>query len=230
MKLSILIPTIVEREKSFNALVAKLSDQISLNKLDEQIEIVHICDNKEMTIGDKRNKLVKKAIGEFICFIDDDDDISDEYVKLIYGAIIGHPDIDCIGMVGEITTNGRNPKKFIHSIKYNRYFEKDKIYYRPPNHLNPVRREIAIKYEFPPKNFAEDSSYAVRMCKDGVLKKEHFIKKTIYYYKWVPRKSVQRRKKKPVQFPKQQHVANRLKRTVDRAGRIRLRRLRRKGK
>lgn len=230
MKLSILIPTIIEREEFFKALTDKLSKQISSNGLDDHVELVHICDNKKITIGEKRNKLVKRAVGEYICFIDDDDDIADNYVKLFYEGLVGHPEVDCLGIVGEITTNGKNPKRFIHSVKYNKYFEKERVYYRPPNHLNPVRREIAIKYEFPPKNFAEDSSYAVRMCKDGVLKKEYFIKETVYYYKWVPKRSVQRKKKKPVRVPRQQRISKVAKEITERPGRIRLRRMRRKGK
>ena len=156
--------------------------QISENSLSDEVEVVHFLDNEEHSIGFKRNKLIQSAKGLFIAFVDDDDDVSDDYVPLVYKAITENPDIDCIGLKGLITFNGKRPRHFIHSLQYKEYFTKKKTLYRPPYHLNPVRREIANKYKFEDISYSEDVDYAMKMLRDGALKKEYFIDKVIYYY------------------------------------------------
>ena len=56
------------------------------------------------------------------------------------------------------------------------------MYFRPPYHLNPVKREIASKYMFEDINYSEDIDWAMRICRDGALKKEFLIDKVIYFY------------------------------------------------
>lgn len=182
MTLSILIATIEKRKKHFEALYEKVSRQIAGNSLSGAVEILFLLDNKEHSIGSKRNKLIDMAKGEFVVFVDDDDDVSDDYVPLVYKAITENPDIDCIGLKGLITFNGKRPRHFIHSLQYKEYFAKEKTLYRPPYHLNPVRREIANKYKFEDISYSEDVDYAMKMLRDGALKKEYFIDKVIYYY------------------------------------------------
>lgn len=138
LKLSILIPTLEKRKTVFNKLYNKLIDQIEKFNLKNNVEIVVSCDNGQKPTGQKRNELLQKSNGLYTCFLDDDDDVSNDYIKLIYDATLKDP--DCISLTGIITFDGKNPKKFIHSIKYDSYFEKNNIYYRPPNHLNPIKR------------------------------------------------------------------------------------------
>jgi glycosyltransferase involved in cell wall biosynthesis len=181
MLLSILIPTIEKRHEMLQSLLSDLRKQIG----DNEIEII-VCDIKNATIGDKRNRLLNAATGEYLVFIDDDDTISDDYIYCITQALEGSP--DCCSLNGIITTNGHNPKRFVHSIKYNSYFEKDNVYYRPPNHLNVIRSVIAKQFTFPTKNFGEDTDWAMQICKSGMLKTEVEITDTLYYYVYLTNK------------------------------------------
>ena len=52
-----------------------------------EVEIVKFIDKGELTIGAKRNQLVKRSKGEYIAFIDDDDLVSFDYVSKILKAI-----------------------------------------------------------------------------------------------------------------------------------------------
>jgi glycosyltransferase involved in cell wall biosynthesis len=162
----------------------KIKGQIHDLQLQDEVEVLHFLDNKENSVGYKRNELLERASGKFLCFVDDDDDVSGDYISLIYKAIQSNPDIDCIGIKGQITFSGRNPKVFIHSLKYDDYSEDKRTYYRPPNHLNPIRSSIAKKFPFELVNFGEDHDYAMRMCDQNVLKKEHYIDKIIYFYQF----------------------------------------------
>jgi cellulose synthase/poly-beta-1,6-N-acetylglucosamine synthase-like glycosyltransferase len=184
MLLSILIPTLTDRKKKFDFICNKIQDQIQAKGLGQEIEILFFEDNRKHSIGHKRNWLIEQAVGKYIMFVDDDDDVSYDFIEKIYEGLLTDP--DCISLVGIITFSGNNPKQFIHSIKYNKYFEKDNVYFRPPNHLNPIRRDIAVKFPFKEINFAEDTDYAMRICNAGLLKKEYEISKPYYYYKFDP--------------------------------------------
>jgi glycosyltransferase involved in cell wall biosynthesis len=147
---------------------------------------VFIDDSRYKSIGKKRNDLMNRADGKYMAFIDDDDRICDNYIKLLMRGI--KQNVDCCSLIGEITFDGVNPKKFIHSIKYADYFEKENVYFRPPNHLNCIKKEIAEQFRFPEMNHGEDTDWAMQICKAGAIKSEHEINETIYYYDYRSKK------------------------------------------
>ena len=100
IKLSILIATIPQRFVMFEDLQFRLKWQIN-TKYNNQVEIINDC-SMNCTTGEKRNHLLELAKGKFIVFIDDDDEVSDDYVESIIEAIDSNPEIDCIGMKGKI--------------------------------------------------------------------------------------------------------------------------------
>ena len=173
IKLSILICSLEERKLHLNYLLEFLNKQ----KTDE-VEILTEIDNGEISIGKKRNLLLQRATGEYIVFIDDDDGVSNDYVPKILDAL--KEDVDCCGIEGIITFNGKGPKRFIHSLKYDKWFEDENAYYRCPNHLNPTKTEIARKIGYTAVRWAEDFDYSLRIR--GSLKTECYIDKCIYYY------------------------------------------------
>lgn len=173
-ELSILICSIEERMASLSKLLCLLDEQKT-----NDVEILVEVDNKQKTTGTKRNILLERASGEYIAFIDDDDLISGDYVDKILKAICTRP--DCCGIEGLITFQSRKiVRKFIHSIKYNKWFENGGIYYRNPNHLSPVRRYLALKAKFPSITVGEDHEYSRRLF--PFLKSEVYIHGPIYYY------------------------------------------------
>ena len=151
-------------------------------KYNGQVEIINDC-SMNCTTGEKRNRLLEKAKGDFIVFIDDDDEVSDDYVESIIQAIDSNPHIDCIGMKGKITFDGANEKKWIISTSCGSWYEKDNMYFRTPNHISPVRREIALKVKFPKIMIGEDYEYSMGIL--PYLKREVFIDKELYHYKYV---------------------------------------------
>lgn len=180
MKLSLLICSLHERHELLKRLLAILEPQQT-----PEIEIITDIDNREKTIGKKRNDLISKATGTYIAFIDDDDLVSPEYTHLILKAI--EEDSDCIGIEGIITTDKKNPKKFIHSIKYDSWFTENGVYYRCPNHLNPIKRTIATQIKFPEQNHGEDRVYSEGLR--GKLLTETYIPVPIYFYEYTRNKS-----------------------------------------
>lgn len=182
--LSILICSLNEREKMLN----KLLDQLRKQKT-SAVEILVEKDNGEMLIGDKRNIILKNSTGKYVAFTDDDDEVSDDYVSKILKGIEKEP--DCCGLEGIVTTNGKRPKKFIHSLQYKKWFEKNGIYYRNPNHLNTIKRDIALKVGFTSKSHGEDRDFSMAVL--PYLKTEEYISGPIYYYKYI-KKDLTKRK------------------------------------
>lgn len=204
--LSILIATIYDRERSFTELLEHLSAQCRRHGLltvgdplpighvpplgdaravpeePREVEILWEQDNKEISIGAKRQRLLERARGRFVAFIDDDDRVSDNYVKRICDVIEANPDIDCVGLLGEHTTDGANPESFVGSLRY-RDWAPDRDGYRhvrPPYHKTPVERMAALRAGFRDERFGEDHGYSMRLL--DTLRREAFIDDEVLYY------------------------------------------------
>jgi glycosyltransferase involved in cell wall biosynthesis len=111
MKLSILIPTLYERIDKLCELKASLFGQIMSNKVSDIVEVLELADNRQKTTGAKRNILLNMAKGDYIAFIDDDDAISNDYIKLVLKAIETNPDVIGMRLVhymnGKFIKNGK---------------------------------------------------------------------------------------------------------------------------
>ena len=188
--LSILICTIEGREPFLESLKYNIARQMFRFKMIDgaDIEVVISKDKRgEHKIGMKRNALLHSCKGEWACFIDDDDQISDDYLVNAL-SILKTQNPDCINMIGWMTTNGMNGETFIHELKHKEYFTKDGIHYRPPNHLNIIRTAIGKQFTFPEINHGEDTAWAMDLCRSGLLKTEGRIEKIVYYYQYIPNK------------------------------------------
>jgi GT2 family glycosyltransferase len=126
---------------------------------------------------------MRASQAEYISFVDDDDDVHDLYVPLLYTRLREKP--DCLSLHGILTTNGQNPQRFVHSIQYNnKYGQEDGVYVRPPNHLNPIKRSLAIECLFPENNYGEDRAWALALAAKGLLKHELAIEVPYYFYQY----------------------------------------------
>ena len=174
--LSILICHLPEREVSYLALLDQLGIQTSGN-----VEVlVDDTPRGVLTIGEKRNNLLASSTGRYVAYIDDDDLIAGNYVRLILNA--AREDNDCIGMTGILRRKDKPDWQFRHSITVGRWC-KDRnrhIYFRTPNHLNPIKADIAKSVGFVPISHGEDRDYSDRIR--PLLKTETFIEQAIYIY------------------------------------------------
>ncbi len=174
MKLSILIPSLASRLGYLSRLLSILSPQIR-----DGIEIIVSLDNGGQTIGAKRNRLLESAKGKYVCFIDDDDEISEDYIEQIMVGV--ESDVDHVAVGGIMTTNGREPHEFKSSKDYE-WHEKDGIYYRGVQHLGVIRRDLALQVKFPDISFGEDRGFSEKIT--PLIKMEYQVRKPIYFYKY----------------------------------------------
>ena len=186
--LAICVCTISSRVEMYNRLSEKIIKQILevSQKYDYRVANLYTHTDNSMTIGEKRNELLKRCNAEFVVFIDDDDDISDDYVEQIVDVIYENPSIDCIGIKGKITFNGSYEKKWEISKDFGSWYEADDCYFRTPNHISPIKLDIATKIGFPYISNGEDYAYSMGIL--PYLHNEIKINEEIYHYQFVSKK------------------------------------------
>lgn len=147
--------------------------------------VVQILWDRRMGIstGRKRQWLLERSQGKMIVFFDDDDWPAEDYIWQILQAMARMPDADCIGMQGWMTTDGQNREDWRISKDYFTWYKQGGMYYRTPNHISPVRRDIALRVGFPDKYVGEDYDYSMGIL--PLLKKEVKIEKDMYHYRFV---------------------------------------------
>ena len=184
MKLSILIPV----KYTYNDFYKRLRDVLN-PQLTDEVEVKALFNFGTKSIGYYRNQLLDKAKGEYLCFIDADDLVSDDYISTILNGLQFEP--HCCSLRGIITTDGNNPELFEHSIKYDSYRTTSNHikYERYPNHLNVIKSDIAKQFRFPEISHGEDTDWATQIHNSGLLKLEYYIDKVIYHYEYVSQKS-----------------------------------------
>jgi cellulose synthase/poly-beta-1,6-N-acetylglucosamine synthase-like glycosyltransferase len=107
--LTILVPTLPDRKYFLERLEATLAYQILDNNAFVRL---HTNNDTSIDIGTKRNKMMAEVASEYMAFFDDDDMPGPNYIKHLMEGI--GKGVDCCSLTGIITTDGENPKKFIH--------------------------------------------------------------------------------------------------------------------
>lgn len=180
IKLSVLIPTVGERNEKFTKLLKFIDKHIL-----PDVEVIAYWNNGEVTIGEIRQALVTNAKGEYVVFIDDDDQIPDFYFKEILTAL--KKDVDYVGFQMQAYNRDDKLKPTYHSLRYSNWFEDEKGFYRDISHINPIRRSLANKVSFG-KEHPEDERWAVSLRPH--INTEFYIDKIMYEYLHDPVTSV----------------------------------------
>lgn len=165
---SFLIPTIAGREASFHHLVATIHEKMRRLAAHIRYTIDVAFDNREMSVGMKRQNLLQAAKGKYTVFIDDDDDITDAYVEDLVQTIDGSYDV--MRLRGQI-----GPYTFTHSVENSLSgpMARGEVFIRPPNHLNPMLAYISKLIPFGDATRGEDLDWTIRLAKTGLLVREY---------------------------------------------------------
>jgi DNA polymerase II small subunit/DNA polymerase delta subunit B len=110
-KLSILICSLKSRSESLTALlnsIPAINSMIDTYKeeahdrdfymckiIAKDIEVVYCVDERQMTVGMKRNILLKNCSGEYVAYVDDDDKVVKEYAPELLQGIATGADVIC---------------------------------------------------------------------------------------------------------------------------------------
>ncbi len=180
LKLSILVLSTHTRRNTFlPKSLDMIYGQLERSIYKDEVEVLYLIDNKCMTVGDKRNKLKSIASGEYIVFVDDDDIIIETYINDLIEAMIEKPDVisfDC-----QLNDNGKIKNVFF-STYYLFNFKYDDNYYRIPNHLMCIKRNIFNLVQFKDISLGEDNDVSLSLR--PLLITEKKINKILYIYEF----------------------------------------------
>ena len=179
MILSILTPTIPGREKQLHTLQTRIEVQSSALKTSGQVEHLILSDNRTRSIGAKRQALVDIARGEYIAFVDDDDDVSDDYVaSLLEAAQTG---ADVITFRQQAIYNGLESEVHFGALNQDGPFTPGGITLRAPWHVCAWRRDVVAGCLFSEVNFGEDLVWCLQARKR--IRTAHHIDKVLHTYR-----------------------------------------------
>lgn len=173
MKLSILICSSPSRLKPFNTIEELCRQAIGL-----PVEVLYLGDNHKVPTGAKRNRLKQMALGDYVGYVDDDDNVEPYYVSELLKAVESNADVITFNVW--ITQNGKPKQPVYYSLEYPHDRNGDGVYYRVPNHLMYYKRELANKVDFPEITMGEDAKWAREIRKHA--KNQHHIDKFMYWY------------------------------------------------
>ena len=183
--LDILILSLPDRLLNLKSLLDKLEKQIDEIGAKNFINIYYIGDNRKFTIVEKRNLLLKLSTSDYITYIDDDDLVSDCYVKEIFKSIQYGDDI----IVFDVKVS--DPDYLIKNVRYDIRFDWNlnfrDTFIRIPDYKCILKKEIYQKIgEFSnPKNYGEDYDFSMRLkelYKTNLTLTQKRINKFLYFY------------------------------------------------
>lgn len=115
MKLSILIPSLPERAAKLASLLGLLRPQVEARP--GEVELLALIDFRTMSLGEKRNRLMSIAAGEYIVNLDDDDSLVEGAIDEILSATADSaPDV--VAYDQEVHLNGEPPFRVVTSIEH----------------------------------------------------------------------------------------------------------------
>jgi glycosyltransferase involved in cell wall biosynthesis len=179
--LTIMLPTTVCRRKTFYHLLQRVIMQINSIGAADIVEVLIDEDEKQSSIGAKRQRLLERATGEFVVGIDSDDSIDSDYLQEIIAAIIKNPNTDHVGFLEFCTIDGVSSKS-IFSIRYKVWDEGKDGYdhIRCANPKSVIRRTKALQAGYPNERYGEDRIFSEAVT--PLLESEVFIEKYLYQY------------------------------------------------
>lgn len=191
--LSILIPTIPERHEKFTKLFNKLHRQLeymqtfhsSLGHIEILVDSTPKFLEGGLSIGKKREALVKRAEGKYLCFLDDDDEIAGNYLETLVRLCQQGNDVVTFRSFADL----ENYWSIIDmSIKYalNDQCSPEYITRRRPWHVCPVKSFLAKVHDFEDSNYGEDWSWFYKVA-DTCLSESHT---DAVIHKYIHRKSI----------------------------------------
>jgi hypothetical protein len=176
MKLSILVCSVNNRVKTFLPnVLSKLTEQSE--KYDD-VEIITLVDNKKIVLGDKRNMLINIASGEYVVFVDDDDDVSHDYIDTIYQSI--NDGTDVVTFTVNVSLNESKYKPCYYSKDFMHDYDTDDAYYRLPNHIMCIKRDLCLQTPYRPLLRGEDAEFSRELLPK--INTEKTVDKVIYFY------------------------------------------------
>jgi glycosyltransferase involved in cell wall biosynthesis len=164
-----------------------LQAQVDAMQRDGDVELLVFLDNRQRTIGEKRDALVQMSRGEFVAFVDDDDDVADEYVAALVGAAErSSAEVSVITFDQRASVNGVEAICSFSLRHRNEPFAQPS-FKRSAWHVCAWRGDMARRVRFPATNYGEDWGWAKHLVIEA--SGEYHIDRVLHAYRYDERVS-----------------------------------------
>jgi hypothetical protein len=183
--LSILTPSIPSRliqldESDHNIKPAAwLIREIERQSKGLPVEHLVLCDNRARSIGAKRQSLVDSAQGRYIAQVDDDDDVSPDYVEKLLAAAESNADV--ITFRQRAIYNGLESEVHFGINNQDGPFTPGGITLRAPWHVCAWRRDVVQGCQFGLSNYGEDREWCLQARKR--IRTAHHVDSVLHTYR-----------------------------------------------
>jgi len=146
---------------------------------DLPVEILVCLDDGKRTSGDKRNELMRRTTGEYVCFVDDDDWVSPNYVSSLASGCKSGADVVSFSL--KFTNPGRKDEYWRFGLHEN---------YRDlglmcVNHLCAWKRSLAEKVAWSPDlGYRDDHLWFQPLFASGLVRTCYQIDDVLYHYQY----------------------------------------------
>jgi hypothetical protein len=183
---TVLVPTLGQRRDLLRRLLDGLMPQVEIHG---GVKVLAYWDNGQVGIGAKKQALLDATDTDYLCFVDDDDTVSDDYVSAIAEALESEP--DQVGLKMQVYENGRSWRLSHHSLRHGGWINDGAPYFRRDiTCANPIRTRIAQTARFDiASDQPEDVTWVNQLRAGGLLQTEVFVDRVLYHYWWVPLQS-----------------------------------------
>lgn len=211
---SVLVAGIPERFHSVQPLLYSLLETQAIGRMPD-VELLYLLDNRRRPVGSKRNALLDAARGDYVVFIDDDDDVAPDYVRRIYSAIAAErkakapADVICFDQRATLM-----PHNVIHECSYSLDHYRNRkpelrrmlqpaydaagalianalLWTGPPAHTMAWRRELIGSTRFQEVTFGEDTAWVDNLC-ERAESEIQLSGEPLYFYKFDAERSATR--------------------------------------
>lgn len=212
---SILISGIPERYHAAQPLLYSLLETQAVARMSD-IELLYLMDNRRRPVGAKRNALLDISRGEYVSFIDDDDEVSPDYVRRIHDAMLQAKrteqkvDVFCFNQRASLVQQG-----IVHECSYSLAHWKERkpderrqlapayavdgktalpstlLWTGPPAHTMVWRNEVISFVRFPETQFGEDVAWVDAVCERAKTEMQ-VGGEPLYYYRFDSERSATR--------------------------------------
>lgn len=189
MKLTIGMISLTERHEGTSRMMRALNAQ---TKGRDDVELLILVDNYATSTGEKRNRLIDLAKGDFLAMVDDDDMLSPDYVPEIMAAIDRDPETDVIVFNSDMFVRGKLFATTRWGLEYDAKDEiESKTLYRPACHFCCWRREFIKDVRFSDDYRGSDAVWINRLTQKihdhDLAVKQQRIDQSLYSYMVNPR-------------------------------------------
>jgi glycosyltransferase involved in cell wall biosynthesis len=184
---SILVPTLGERRPLFERLMAGLLPQTE--PYGGRVRVVGWHNDGSPSLPKIRQSMVLGSTTDYVCFVDDDDLVSPDYVDKVVTALGERPDY--VGFQVQCYSDGAPIAVAYHSLEHRSWRNLRGRFERDISHINPIRTALARQASFTVARtgMAEDRVWANQLRRMHIVRTQVVVPQILYHYLYVPKGS-----------------------------------------